>query len=793
MKDHRLFAEALAWPFIAPGFVPRWSAHFNRDDILPGFERRLAAFKTTDGSALATTWHPTEDPLAGLTRHAKTLLQPIGNTAFGLTLHRKAPGQEILRWRAVSQRLAPGLLAAAAAEGRRCERRVRVLPAILVPRGPVAHLHVHANAGVDFEALWTRLMTQGPNAKCEAPEGFPKPLPSPEESTESTVKLLTWPQWLARMRLVRMLLAAHLHWPSHSQAVLLGWLFDDHRRRLVEAILEDLGAPLSLADESDLARAWPHDTAPAGEPGSLAALWAADPIHAHFPGTWPEGALLAQGLRRWSEPQTPEVGEASTQAGPLDWRALFLAYVRTRCLLYAHLVLDPAKSGLTHFTETFVRANPYLGDLAKLADPLDDDPLLPVDAAEVRVSPGAVRKWLKTVKRWPKPPALVAHFIRGDGTKGPAATVERLMGDARDLAGHIDTHPECLATLRALDVAGNETTGPLWQVVPALRHVQRVAEEIARWAPVDPLHLTLHVGEDFEHLLSGLRAVDEPLAWDLVGRGDRLGHALALGWKVEKWAWGQRSVKVRRGDRLLDLGWSLYRLEAMAEKKGEVARAARRWMPLVRERLNQLLSTLGLRCQYADDAKDLFRLLGQPEEVLHMSTTRFTGPFTTIHELWWAWMHGVPEAVACLEVKETIETVADIELMQILQAAIAQDLAAIQVVVELNPSSNLSIGALDKPVDQPLFQLRPWGKRAQHAVPVTLSADDPLQLATCHSDELAYAWAGMVAGANVAPAEANAWLEQAVADAWRGRFAVACRPGPCWGEPSRPGHAITPA
>jgi adenosine deaminase len=116
--------------------------------------------------------------------------------------------------------------------------------------------------------------------------------------------------------------------------------------------------------------------------------------------------------------------------------------------------------------------------------------------------------------------------------------------------------------------------------------------------------------------------------------------------------------------------------------------------------------------------------------------------------------------------------------MQILQAAIAQDLAAIQVVVELNPSSNLSIGALEKPVDQPLFQLRPWGKRAQHAVPVTLSADDPLQLATCHSDELAYAWAGMVAGANVAPAEANAWLEQAVADAWRGRFAVACRPGP---------------
>jgi hypothetical protein len=313
--------------------------------------------------------------------------------------------------------------------------------------------------------------------------------------------------------------------------------------------------------------------------------------------------------------------------------------VRTRCLLYTHLVLDPAKSGLTHFTQAFRRADPYLGALAKLADPLDDDPLLPVHAAEVRVSPGRVREWLETVARWPRPTALVAHFIRGDGQKTPAATVEGLMRDARDLAGHIDTHPESLETLRALDVAGNEATGPLWQVVPALRHVQRVAEEIARWAPVDPLHLTLHVGEDFEHLLSGLRAVDEPLAWDLVGRGDRLGHALALGWKPEKWAWGKPSVEVKRGDRLLDLGWSLWRLEGLASRRGEDGEAARRWIPLVQRRLKDLLRNLGLANHDTDGPKDLFHLLGCPEEVLHMSTTRFAGPITTLHELWWAWMH----------------------------------------------------------------------------------------------------------------------------------------------------------
>lgn len=43
------------------------------------------------------------------------------------------------------------------------------------------------------------------------------------------------------------------------------------------------------------------------------------------------------------------------------------------------------------------------------------------------------------------------------------------------------------------------------------------------------LHLTYHAGEDFLDIIDGLRAIDETLLFCGLGRGSRLGHALALG------------------------------------------------------------------------------------------------------------------------------------------------------------------------------------------------------------------------------------------------------------------------
>jgi len=49
------------------------------------------------------------------------------------------------------------------------------------------------------------------------------------------------------------------------------------------------------------------------------------------------------------------------------------------------------------------------------------------------------------------------------------------------------------------------------------------------------LGMTYHVGEDFCHLLSGLRAIHEVIEFLKPRRGDRLGHAIALGLNPRSW------------------------------------------------------------------------------------------------------------------------------------------------------------------------------------------------------------------------------------------------------------------
>ncbi len=72
-----------------------------------------------------------------------------------------------------------------------------------------------------------------------------------------------------------------------------------------------------------------------------------------------------------------------------------------------------------------------------------------------------------------------------------------------------------------------------------------------------------------------------------------------------------------------------------------------------------------------------------------------------------------------------------------------------QLVIEVNPSSNLLIADLDHPLDQPMFHLRPINPNERRGLPVCISADDPLTFATCFEDEVAYAWAGMVGSGQV--------------------------------------------
>lgn len=72
--------------------------------------------------------------------------------------------------------------------------------------------------------------------------------------------------------------------------------------------------------------------------------------------------------------------------------------------------------------------------------------------------------------------------------------------------------------------------------------------------------VTYHVGEDFLDIADGLRAIDEAIRFLELEKGDRLGHALALGINAYEYYCAKRyNVFLRKQDYLDNLVWLLYR------------------------------------------------------------------------------------------------------------------------------------------------------------------------------------------------------------------------------------------
>ena len=115
----------------------------------------------------------------------------------------------------------------------------------------------------------------------------------------------------------------------------------------------------------------------------------------------------------------------------------------------------------------------------------------------------------------------------------------------------LQNYPDLRKWIRGIDAAADELETPPDVFAPAYRKARRVL--------LLP-HATYHAGEDFYHIISGVRTVCE--AVDMLGlkSGDRIGHATALG--VDPFLWMRTMPSIvtpTRGEWLQDLifTWNL--------------------------------------------------------------------------------------------------------------------------------------------------------------------------------------------------------------------------------------------
>jgi len=359
--------------------------------------------------------------------------------------------------------------------------------------------------------------------------------------------------------------------------------------------------------------------------------------------------------------------------------------------------------------------------------------------------------------------------------------------EAEALAWLLHNYPLSLQLVRGLDVCTDELGVPNWVLWPLLRYVRRVADEGSaaarqlRGLTLPTLRLTAHAGEDFVHLLTGLRNVDEVINRFQFREGDRIGHGLALGLEPEDWARRAGRVAIAREERLLDLvwEWSWYGREGGYPGRGrqqfleheicQLSDQIFRDIPipnrarvtpydlemLVEDLYNpERLQQVGFPNGQLISEADFESSESPPRLVFLYHYLRNRTVFQRGREIVW------------------VEPISEIESLVNLQVGLRHKLGSQGITVEVNPTSNLLIGDLGDLTKHPLWRLHP-PRNDGDAPPVSIciGSDDPLTFASairqeyqCLSDAMALS--------EFSDEETRQWLDRARASGLESRFTL---------------------
>jgi hypothetical protein len=364
---------------------------------------------------------------------------------------------------------------------------------------------------------------------------------------------------------------------------------------------------------------------------------------------------------------------------------------------------------------------------------------------------------------------------------------------AQALVSVFQKYPRALRTVRGFDLCTDEAGIPVWVMAPLIRWVREAGRQAvihlkSRGEFMIPLpRISVHAGEDFVHLLTGLRRLDDSITRLHLEEGDRLGHALALG--VDPQVWPERAGRVVLPgvERLFDLiwEWSCYAKQGIGVSSERLA--------YVRTEMVRLARFIFGRSYAPEDLMNFVDLLHDGRELraegfpdnpklrAHNARRRIEeeGKYTDTPEpdgrlLLRAylsdekvWQRGrVPVTVELRNVKH--EQVA----LKQLQDGLRRKVGRLCLTVEVNPSSNILIGDLGNFVSHPLWRLRPVVLRDDvPPLSVCIGSDDPLTFATTLPHEYQLLFDALILTGH-SHDEAMAWINEAREAGMQARFTL---------------------
>ena len=315
-----------------------------------------------------------------------------------------------------------------------------------------------------------------------------------------------------------------------------------------------------------------------------------------------------------------------------------------------------------------------------------------------------------------------------------------------------------------IDAASNENSTEPWVFAPIYDIARDGNDRIYYSASHQNLGFTFHVGEDFRHIITGLRRMDEVIEHFKYRSGDRIGHGIALGLDVKKWVDNHSIVVMPRIEYLENLLWiwGIYKDQKLVA--GIDGFLERRIMQIANDiyismegiTVYELWKSYRIKfeatevnCDYLPKCNETCSFLNnsRKKNELFCSETDQSNTY-----LWNS--NKLSLSYHCnvyLErMNEIISVKSDelgVNIMEDIQSLIKSKVSEDGIVIETNPTSNRSIGEMDDIFNHYILNLknkRFEDKSRNENIIVTINTDDPCVFQTTLSSEFAYIYYALV-------------------------------------------------
>lgn len=298
--------------------------------------------------------------------------------------------------------------------------------------------------------------------------------------------------------------------------------------------------------------------------------------------------------------------------------------------------------------------------------------------------------------------------------------------------------------LVGIDAAASEFDAPPEVFAPAYRYLRENGYK----------HFTYHAGEDFFHVLSGLRAIYEAIIFLDLKRGDRIGHASATGISIDLWREniGEKML-IRRGEYLDDLLFAYHLIENSDNQR------LINYLPSLELTINNIsCDVYGGHIPLRLLIESWLYRYKNPEAEYNGTSVKSGLDLPLKYFLLYHWKETRDKYDKIIEI-ETFGAFGRDELVE-LQLMLLEYMFHHEIVIETLPTSNVVIGVHRDYTTYHLYNWLEWRKQGNFVPPIVVGTDDAGIFATNIYNEYCNIYCQFVYAKRMSTEEAIAYIEE---------------------------------